>query len=154
MNEWHLVYTHTDEPINSVYFYDNFYYNSTTMLFELKSNYKYLKGKWRFLYIDIFKNTLIIRNHLLIWYKQIARVANQALDKYFPGDDVAIIAEPGQFYVASAFTIATNIIARKLYDRDESNDMLSKVNYFIKIIDVWVSKISAEMRDTIQCNIL
>ena len=33
---------------------------------------------------------------------------------YFPESmDVRIIAEPGRFYVASAFTLAVNVIARR-----------------------------------------
>lgn len=39
---------------------------------------------------------------------------NEALDIYFPaGDGVRIIAEPGRYMVASAFTLAVNIIAKR-----------------------------------------
>uniref|UniRef100_A0A8C6CI87 Ornithine decarboxylase n=1 Tax=Moschus moschiferus TaxID=68415 RepID=A0A8C6CI87_MOSMO len=42
---------------------------------------------------------------------KITSVINPALDKYFPSDSgVRIIAEPGRYYVASAFTLAVNII--------------------------------------------
>lgn len=45
---------------------------------------------------------------------QIAAVVNEALDTYFPPDDsVRIIAEPGRYMVASAFTLAVNIIAKR-----------------------------------------
>uniref|UniRef100_A0A3B3ZRP9 ornithine decarboxylase n=1 Tax=Periophthalmus magnuspinnatus TaxID=409849 RepID=A0A3B3ZRP9_9GOBI len=41
-------------------------------------------------------------------------VINPALDKYFPVDHkLKIIAEPGRFYVASAYTLVVNIIAKK-----------------------------------------
>ena len=37
---------------------------------------------------------------------------NEALDEYFPGD-VRIIGEPGRYYASNAFTLATNVIARR-----------------------------------------
>lgn len=46
---------------------------------------------------------------------------NPALDKYFPPDSgVRIIAEPGRYYVASAFTLAVNIIAKKIVLKEQS----------------------------------
>lgn len=55
---------------------------------------------------------------------QITAVINPALDKYFPVDSgVRIIAEPGRFYVASAYTLVVNIIAKKvLIDDDSASD--------------------------------
>lgn len=47
-------------------------------------------------------------------FEEVTSVINPALDKYFPVDSgVTIIAEPGRYYVASAFTLAVNIIAKK-----------------------------------------
>ncbi|XP_078536884.1 antizyme inhibitor 2-like [Lissotriton helveticus] len=47
-------------------------------------------------------------------FEEIAAVINPALDTYFPeGCGVEIIAEPGRYYVASAFTLAVSIIAKK-----------------------------------------
>jgi len=44
-----------------------------------------------------------------------------ALDVYFPPSlGVRIIAEPGRYYVASAFTLALNVIARRVVTRDEN----------------------------------
>jgi len=41
-------------------------------------------------------------------------VVNSALDKYFPDPElVRVIAEPGRFYVASAFILATNIHSKR-----------------------------------------
>ncbi|KAJ8933450.1 hypothetical protein NQ314_014007 [Rhamnusium bicolor] len=40
---------------------------------------------------------------------QIAEVINSALDDYFPDPSIQIIAEPGRFYVSSAYTLACNI---------------------------------------------
>ena len=44
-------------------------------------------------------------------FEAMASVLRQALDEYFP--NTTIIAEPGRYYVATAFTIACNIIARR-----------------------------------------
>ncbi|KAF3826347.1 hypothetical protein GH733_008872 [Mirounga leonina] len=42
-------------------------------------------------------------------FEEITSVINPALDKYFPADSgVRIIAEPGRYYVASAFTLASS----------------------------------------------
>ncbi|XP_077438224.1 ornithine decarboxylase isoform X2 [Vanacampus margaritifer] len=54
-------------------------------------------------------------------FEEITAVINPALDKYFPADSgVRIIAEPGRFYVASAYTLVVNIIAKKVLMDDES----------------------------------
>jgi len=45
-------------------------------------------------------------------FEQFAGILREALDTYFP-PHIRIIAEPGRFYVASAFTLAANIIARR-----------------------------------------
>lgn len=47
-------------------------------------------------------------------FEQMSSVLNTALDEFFPsGSDIDIIAEPGRYYVATAFTIACNVIARR-----------------------------------------
>uniref|UniRef100_A0A8D2E1H0 Ornithine decarboxylase n=1 Tax=Sciurus vulgaris TaxID=55149 RepID=A0A8D2E1H0_SCIVU len=54
-------------------------------------------------------------------FKEITSVINPALDKYFPSDSgVRIIAEPGRYYVASAFTLAVNIIAKKIILKEQT----------------------------------
>ncbi|MCI4382449.1 hypothetical protein PGIGA_G00015070 [Pangasianodon gigas] len=54
-------------------------------------------------------------------FEEITAVINPALDKYFPADcGVRIIAEPGRFYVASAYTLAVNIIAKKVNMKEQS----------------------------------
>lgn len=52
---------------------------------------------------------------------QIADIINLALEDYFPPQtNIEIIAEPGRFYVASAFTLATNIHSkREIYSTDK-----------------------------------
>ncbi|KAL7958856.1 pyridoxal-dependent decarboxylase [Trichoderma compactum] len=50
-------------------------------------------------------------------FEKMAGVLDSALTEYFPsGCGIDIIAEPGRFYVATAFTIACNIIARRTVD--------------------------------------
>ncbi|XP_054942178.1 ornithine decarboxylase-like [Physeter macrocephalus] len=54
-------------------------------------------------------------------FEEITSVINPALDKYFPSDSgVRIIAEPGRYYVASAFTLAISIIAQKLVLKEQT----------------------------------
>uniref|UniRef100_A0A8C0I3J3 Ornithine decarboxylase n=1 Tax=Balaenoptera musculus TaxID=9771 RepID=A0A8C0I3J3_BALMU len=64
-------------------------------------------------------------------FEEITSVINPVLCKYFPTDSgVRIIAEPGRYCVASVFTLAVNIIAKKLIlkeqtgsdDEDESSE--------------------------------
>ncbi|XP_048449722.1 ornithine decarboxylase-like, partial [Rhincodon typus] len=55
----------------------------------------------------------------------LAAEISPALDIYFPDKtEVQIIAEPGRYYVTSSFTLAVNIIARKIvkYSQPSSND--------------------------------
>jgi ornithine decarboxylase len=47
-------------------------------------------------------------------FEKTAKVLRDAIDRYFPSrEDLRIIAEPGRFYVSKAFTLATNVIARR-----------------------------------------
>ena len=58
---------------------------------------------------------------------QITSVVNQQLDKLFPlrnHADLRVIAEPGRFYAASAFTLATNVIAKKKVNAEVSDEPL------------------------------
>ena len=45
-------------------------------------------------------------------FEDIAAVLGPAIDTYFP-PSIRVIAEPGRYYVESAFTIATHVIARR-----------------------------------------
>lgn len=54
-----------------------------------------------------------------ISFEEICGVLRPALDMYFPeSSGVRIIAEPGRFFVASAFTLAVNVIAKRRVARD------------------------------------
>lgn len=45
-------------------------------------------------------------------FEYFAAALSDALDEYFP-PHIRVIAEPGRYYVASAFTLAANVIARR-----------------------------------------
>jgi len=54
-------------------------------------------------------------------FEEICSVLRPALDMYFPENmNVRIIAEPGRFFVASAFTLTLNVIAKRAVSRDEN----------------------------------
>lgn len=51
--------------------------------------------------------------------KQIEDVVGPLLDAYFPAlSGVTVIAEPGNFFVSSAFTLAVNLIGKKVLSRN------------------------------------
>ncbi|KAL7276844.1 Ornithine decarboxylase [Rhizina undulata] len=52
-------------------------------------------------------------------FEAIAAVLGPAIDKFFP-PSVRVIAEPGRYYVGTAFTIATHVIARRTVQESES----------------------------------
>lgn len=61
---------------------------------------------------------------------EVSMIVNQGLETYFPGGNVHIIAEPGRFYVASAFTLVTNIQSKKnIYDA--TTDAVNHKMYYI-----------------------
>lgn len=52
---------------------------------------------------------------------KIADVINKALDEFFDTDAVHVVAEPGRFYVASAFTLATSIHSKRVVRGNENS---------------------------------
>lgn len=54
-----------------------------------------------------------------ITFEKVAAVLGPAVDKYFP-ESIRVIAEPGRYYVASAFTLATHVIARRIVSPDNN----------------------------------
>lgn len=61
----------------------------------------------------------------------VAVYVNQGLEVYFSDKNVRVIAEPGRFYVASAFTLVTNIQSKKnIYDAvtDDVNHIMYYIN--------------------------
>lgn len=58
---------------------------------------------------------------------QVHQTLKPMLDMYFPlSTGLSIIAEPGAYYVSSAFTLAVNIIAKTTVARDCSDQPHSK----------------------------
>ena len=63
---------------------------------------------------------------------KIAEVINSALEENFDNDDVHIIAEPGRFFVASAFTLATSIHSKRAVRGDKmSPNVVTHNMYYI-----------------------
>ncbi|KAM3928303.1 antizyme inhibitor 1 [Leptodactylus fuscus] len=51
--------------------------------------------------------------------EEVYHAVSPLLDAYFPEESgIRVIAEPGSFYVSSAFTLAVNIIAKKVVEHD------------------------------------
>ncbi|CAF1027271.1 unnamed protein product [Adineta ricciae] len=64
------------------------------------------------------------------YFGEIAVAVNRALDEHFPTEEnVRIIAEPGRYYVASAYSLATNVIASREMVDAESGE--TKYMYYI-----------------------
>uniref|UniRef100_A0A8C9ZIS9 Ornithine decarboxylase 1 n=1 Tax=Sander lucioperca TaxID=283035 RepID=A0A8C9ZIS9_SANLU len=58
-------------------------------------------------------------------FEEFSVIINEALDEFFPPDcGVQIIAEPGRYYVESAFTLAANVFAKRVIfdEMDEDSD--------------------------------
>ncbi|CAG2054520.1 unnamed protein product, partial [Timema podura] len=65
-------------------------------------------------------------------FDKIADVINLALEEFFPDPSVKVIAEPGRFFVASAFALATNIHSkREVRNNDEKDGSVTHVMYYI-----------------------
>ncbi|OWF38568.1 ornithine decarboxylase 1-like [Mizuhopecten yessoensis] len=65
-----------------------------------------------------------------ITFEEITDVLNGALDRCFPEEEgVDIIAEPGRFFVASAFSLTVNIIAKRVVARDQHGENAEPMDY-------------------------
>jgi ornithine decarboxylase len=60
-------------------------------------------------------------------FNDIAAVLGPAIDRLFP-PSVRVISEPGRYFVASAYTLAVNIIARRVIPRDSQSYELTSPN--------------------------
>ncbi|KAF9170344.1 hypothetical protein BGX21_001482 [Mortierella sp. AD011] len=58
-----------------------------------------------------------------ITFEKVAAILGPTVDSLF-GPEIRVIAEPGRYYVGSAFTLATQVIARRTINRDLA-DVLS-----------------------------
>ncbi|XP_049763581.1 ornithine decarboxylase 1-like [Schistocerca cancellata] len=61
---------------------------------------------------------------------RIAEVVNNALEEFFPDCGTHVIAEPGRFYVASAYTLAANVHSKREL-RNEKDGSITSVMYYI-----------------------
>lgn len=75
-------------------------------------------------------------------FETMAHVLREALDQYFP-PHINIIAEPGRYYVSSAFTIACNIIARRTIE----NPTTGETSYMVYVNDGLYGNFSSIMFD-------
>ncbi|KAI0023516.1 pyridoxal-dependent decarboxylase [Xylariomycetidae sp. FL0641] len=75
-------------------------------------------------------------------FEDMAHVLRNALDEYFPSH-INIIAEPGRYYVSSAFTIACNIIARRIIE----NPITGETSYMAYVNDGLYGNFSSIMFD-------
>ena len=55
-------------------------------------------------------------------FETFAETLTEALDENFPAGSVRIIGEPGRYYASNAFTLATNVIARREVAADHERD--------------------------------
>ncbi|KAF9572094.1 hypothetical protein EC968_010345 [Mortierella alpina] len=60
-----------------------------------------------------------------ITFEKVATILGSTVDALF-GPEVRVIAEPGRYYVGSAFTLATQVIARRTITRDLSEVLTSE----------------------------
>ncbi|KAI9312369.1 pyridoxal-dependent decarboxylase [Dichotomocladium elegans] len=62
-----------------------------------------------------------------ITFEKVAAVLGPAVDTMFP-PEVRVIAEPGRYFVASAFTVCTGVIGRRTVDAEGENKYMYYVN--------------------------
>lgn len=82
-------------------------------------------------------------------FEEMAGVLRGALDEYFPvHSGINLIAEPGRFYASGAFTIATNIIARRTVENQPGSGAGEADNsYMVYINDGVYGNFSSIMFD-------
>lgn len=67
-----------------------------------------------------------------ITFEKVAAVLRPAVDALFP-PEVRVIAEPGRYYVASAFTICTSVVGRRTVMPDPEDNEGSEPKYMCKL---------------------
>jgi ornithine decarboxylase len=75
-------------------------------------------------------------------FEDMAAVLSEALDEYMPSS-VNIIGEPGRYYVSSAFTLATHVIARRTIE----NPITREKSYMVYLNDGLYGNFSSIMFD-------
>ncbi|KAI8138867.1 ornithine decarboxylase [Fennellomyces sp. T-0311] len=62
-----------------------------------------------------------------ITFEKVAAVLGPAVDALFPSD-IRVIAEPGRYYVSSAFTVCTHVIGRRTVTSEDQTQYMYYVN--------------------------
>uniref|UniRef100_A0A1A9X3P4 ornithine decarboxylase n=1 Tax=Glossina brevipalpis TaxID=37001 RepID=A0A1A9X3P4_9MUSC len=62
-------------------------------------------------------------------FKNIADIINSSLNVHFPDSDVNVIAEPGRFFVAAAYTLICKVHAKREVRSPLTNKLLTKMYY-------------------------
>ena len=75
-------------------------------------------------------------------FEVMAAVLRDALDEFMPSH-INVIGEPGRYYVASAFTLATHVIARRTIERSD----ISEKSYMLYLNDGLYGNFSSIMFD-------
>jgi ornithine decarboxylase len=55
------------------------------------------------------------------YFKRMCSVINSSIDEYFKEIDIKFIAEPGRYFVTSAYTMITSVINKKVVKNDQDN---------------------------------
>lgn len=79
-------------------------------------------------------------------FETIAAVLGPAIDEHFPANgNIEVIAEPGRYYVGSAFTLACHVIARRTVPADPANG--GRTSYMLYMNDGLYGNFSGIMFD-------
>ena len=71
----------------------------------------------------------VIYQQLFILYSQLSTVLSTALQQHFPESlGARIIAEPGRYFVATAFTSVANVIAKRSVMKSVEKSAVAKAN--------------------------
>lgn len=54
---------------------------------------------------------------------EVSLIVNDSLERYFPDQNIRVIAEPGRYYVASAFTLVCNVFSKKNITSAATNEV-------------------------------
>lgn len=85
-------------------------------------------------------------------FEEITAVLRNSLDQYYPeGCGVSIIAEPGRYFVASAFTLTVNIIAKRAVTDSEDTDSLTTKSFMYYVNDGVYGSFNCIMFDHAKC---
>jgi ornithine decarboxylase len=85
-------------------------------------------------------------------FESLAAILGQKIDEQFPEEmGVRIIAEPGRYFVASAFTLATNVIARRVGFATEKNPDKSYMCTFPSLQNLTIDYLSDGVYGSFNC---